>query len=206
MITKQLAGVCGLLLALPLLSHAVSFVAQPNVFTPDVLSEPTANQTLYGELADWPHTFTFYVASTTEVRYTTAIAPDGDPVSLLLVRETERGVSEVARQKGQNVAWVERRDRRLGVSLAQATSVTAILTPGAYKLEISNAENRGRYQLQIGEGSGGGFWRNIRDSFSVHAFYGSWTDAFFTWRVLLLLIGIVLLGGWWHRRTKTKHA
>jgi hypothetical protein len=193
-------ALCALLAVLPVVVEAVTFVNQPDVFTPDILPAPTAPATYYGELTDWPHTFTFSVSRETTVAYTLATARDADPVSLLLVREAQRGVEEVVRQNSAAIDWYPVRDTRLGLALNEAPTVVATLTPGSYKLEISNPVNQGKYQLQIGEGSQSGFFGTIGDTFRVHHFYGHWVTALGTWRVLLL-VGLVLcaLGYGWRR-------
>ena len=183
------------LVFLPLPVAAITLVEQVDIFSPDVLSAPTTDQTLYGTLQDFPHTFSFVVSTETPVRYTLATRSDGEPVSLLLVKEARRGVDEVVRQNGQAVNWEATRDRRLGLALQAAPALTATLQPGRYRLEVSNPLNQGQYQLAIGEGSGGGYWASVRDTFVVHNFYGHWASALFTTRVLVLW-SIVLLCGY----------
>ncbi|HMA77742.1 MAG TPA: hypothetical protein VKP88_01210 [Candidatus Paceibacterota bacterium] len=202
-INRPLATVSCWLVFAPISAHAVVFIEQADVFTPDQLANPVAAETYYGELTDWPHTFTFTVREEVPVRYTLATAPDSEPVSLLLVREVQRGVEEVVRQTADTTTWQPRRDRRLGVALATAPALETTLTPGSYKLEVSNAVNQGRYQLQIGEGSQGGFFTTIADTFAVHDFYGHWVTALTTWRVLFVLA--IFLGAtvWFWRRYRT---
>lgn len=199
---SKLLLVALLSLSLPVAAQAVTFVTQPDVFTPDVLTAPSTDATYYGELTDWPHTFTFVVSTPTPVQYTVATAADGAPVSLLLVREARRGVEEVARQNGATVAWQALRDPRLGVALRQAPTIETTLDPGRYKLEISSPVNQGKYQLAVGAGSSGGYWATIRDTFVVHNFYGHWSSAFATWRVLLLGLLVAGLGWWLWRRSR----
>jgi hypothetical protein len=191
------------ILMVPQSARAIAFVQQPDVFTPDRLERPLADQTYYGSLNDFPHTFYFFVPEETTVSYTLATRPDASPVSLLLVREAQRGVTEVVRQTGQSVTWELTRDRRVGIALMRAPTLTATLVPGAYRLEVSNPVNQGKYQLTVGMGSQGGFWAALRDSFRVHHFYGHWTTALFTLRMLLLVGLVVGLGvafRWYVRR------
>lgn len=195
-ITKDriFAIVCVCLLVVPYQALAVTFVSQPDVFTTQVLVEPAASATYYGELTDWPHTFEFVLATTTALQYQVATKRSANPVSLLLVRDTGRGVEEVLRREAAKEVWQPVRDT-YGMRLAQGEVVTETLAPGRYKLEISNPENDGRYQLQIGERTHTGFFRTLLDTFTVHAFYGTWLTALFTWRAFLL---ILLLGGVWY--------
>lgn len=187
------------LLLLPQGAWAVQFVEQPDVFTPDELSAPTADATYYGTLTDWPHTFAFSLSQEAVVQYTVAVAPEADPVSLLLVREVARGVEEVVRVNGQTVDWQPTRDARLRLALTAAPTVETTLAPGRYRLEVSNPVNQGRYQLMVGVGSQAGFFGTIRDTFAVHNFYGHWVSAIATWRVLLLFV-ILGVGVVWGRR------
>lgn len=196
-----LVGIC----VAPQLLLAATFATQTDVFTPDTLDEPEAAETIYGELQGYPHTYTFALNAPATLTYQVATRPDGAPVSLLLVKQENRGVSLVLRQAVASTERTVERDRRMGLRLATMPTSEVALEPGLYRLEVSNPTNQGRYQLAINGGSQEGFWATIGSSFAVHAFYGSWPGAFGNWRVLLL---ISLLGGviaWWWRRKAISH-
>jgi hypothetical protein len=204
MMRSSFVLVCSLWL-LPVGAGAVSFVAQPDVFTPDQWGAPTADETYYGELTGWPHTFTFVVPGETQVSYQLSTLPDATPVSLLLVRAAERGVSEVTRQTGLEAVWSEVRDERFALNLVSAEPVTTTIPAGLYRLEVSNPENIGKYQLTVGEGSQGGFFTTLRQGLQVHSFYGWWTGALLMWQWSTLIGSLLVLIGWvlWRRK---KHA
>jgi hypothetical protein len=182
--------------------QAVTFVGQPDVFTPDTWLQPTDPETHYGTLSGWPHTFIFRVVEPTEFAYQLATKPGDNPVSLLLVREQIRGVSEVARLVGDQSPWYEIQDSRFGLKLSASDVLRIPLEPGTYRLEVSNPVNEGRYQIAINGGTQAGFFATMRQSLQVHNFYGSWVTALFTWP-FLLMFALAGLSMWWVRRLLT---
>lgn len=202
LITTSSSCLALLLWLYPSYSLALEEVSQPDVFTPTAWAEPLVDATYLGDLTGWPHTFSFTVATTSVVSYEVATVPNEPPVSLLLVREETRGVSEVARLTGTAATWDVHRANRYGVRVAQSETVSATLAPGSYKLEVSSPNNHGRYVLQVGEGDQSGFLATLIDTFRVHAFMGTWLSALLTWRVVLVF-AIVLSAVWWWQRRRT---
>lgn len=190
-------------LLLPQAALAITLVAQPDPFAMGEWSSITEQQTQYGELVGWPHTFEFIATSTTELTLQVATAPGATPVSVLVVRQEERGVSEVTRQTGNNTTYTESKDAQYGITLAQAPVLVSTIEGGLYRVEISNAENIGKYQLTVGaEVQPVGYWQTVKDTFAVHAFYGEWWGALLTWRVASIWLLILIFGIWWHNRNK----
>lgn len=179
----------------PVVAAAVTFVEQPDPFTLTYWEEEDVIGTQYGELTGFAHTFVFYNQATSTFSVAAATQPAAPDMSLLLVHELERGVTEVDRQ---TAGTVERdlRNGRYGINLLFTPTLEMTLKPGFYRLEVSNPDNTGRYQLIIGETQTTGYWQTVKDTFAVHAFYGSWWSALLTWRVMLLWVPITLFILW----------
>lgn len=201
MISRLLAvGFVCLSLSVAGFVEAATVVTQPDVFTPGVWPEATMPATHYGELHGWPHTFVFAVATTTVVRYQLAARPDTTLPALLLVRENERGVSEIVRQTASKRSVDAAYDWKLGLTLATAEVVTATLEPGRYRLEVSSATNEAQYQLVVGETEREGFFASIQHAFVAQGFFAGWVGALITWRVGVLLVLLLGMVGWWLRK------
>lgn len=180
-----------LLLAFPVMVSAVTFTEQADPFAITQWTNITKTETYYSTLGGFPHTYEFIVTASTTFNATLSYKRSDDPVSLILVREQARGVAEVTRIDGQTAEGD--RDRVLGVRLRTLPPVATELTPGIYRLEVSNPDNNGRYQLQVGTTEvSRSYWQTIKDTFAVHGFYGWSITALFTWRILLP-IGVVIV-------------
>lgn len=184
---------------LPQGSVAATFTQQVDTFTPDTISNVTEPDTIFGALDGFPHTYTFTLQVPTEVRFQLGVVPAAPPVSFLVVRNQARGVEEVTRTDGTQTDWTQQFNWYISRSITYSPAQTIVLAPGSYKLEVSNAANTGQYQLEINGGAQPGFLRSLRDTFAVHAFYGSWVTAFFSWQVVVLLLSGAL-AWWWLRR------
>lgn len=200
-------GLCVFLL-IPYVSYAVEFATFANPFSLAQWKDVEETATTYGVLVGFPHTYEFIITSTSTFQAYVATKRTADPVSMILVKEAERGVTEITRQNGGQIVWQPTRDTRHGVRLQQAPPIQLELQPGIYRYEISNPDNRGRYQVTVGTSEvTTSYLENVKNSFKVHAFYGWGVTALFTWRVFLPLTILFGFGWWWYKRTrKTIHA
>lgn len=204
----QIGALLGLCLWwLPIVTLAATFTTETDPFTPHTISVPDTPQTIFGELAGYPHTYTFSVDTPIDVTYRISTAEKHTLFSLLLVKHVDRGVAEVVRVDGAKAVWSQAYDWRFAKRIAVTELITTTLAPGVYKLEISNPTNEGRYQLDINGGDAFNFFRSLTDTFRVHAFYGSWVTALISWQILVLLV-CLSIAYWWLRRviTKSMHA
>jgi len=112
------------------------------------------HETIYGVLAGFPHTFTFTTLE--EVPFSMQVAmseaEENQDVSLILVKEEKRGVSEVGRLDGKISEWILNYDIARAITWAEGSKLTYTLEPGTYKFEISSPENNRGYRLVLGAG------------------------------------------------------
>lgn len=176
-------------------------VEQESPFAVDNWEDITGSEIYYGELTSFPHTFEFFVEELTPLVFDAGVRSSKDQVSVLLVRELDRGVAEVMRLTPQTASTTRERDWLLGLSFVRYASTEIELQPGRYRLEVSTPENNSRYQLRIGaKPSKGGLLHQYRELFQAQSFYSTWLGAV---RSPLIFIPLTLLGYWWYRRRKS---
>ncbi len=112
----------------------------------------------FGELSDFPHTYTFTVASTTNLTASVLLPKNteigaGFDVGMLLVKKARRGVSEVARTNGRGADWETLVVKSTGDSYHFGPVIEVVLDEGEYMLEVQTPDNRGKYVLVLGEGN-----------------------------------------------------
>jgi len=133
-----------------------------------------AGETIYGTLAGFPHTFTF--TTTEETPFSMQVSMSGkaeiNDVSLILVKQEKRGVSEVGRLEGKKAEWVDAYNITRAITFAEGPKLEYVLEPGTYKFEVSSPENSRGYRLVIGEGDSSVFKElsMARDVFDVSTF------------------------------------
>jgi hypothetical protein len=145
-----------ILLSLPLSSKAFSPTISSPILPYEVLtmnSDIATQQVYLGELKGDPHMYEFTLGKETELAVT-LVQKQGEnlPFSLILVRSNDnnRGVAEIGRLKGKETVWQDYRDSVLGLSLSRSDAFTKTLGSGVYRLEVSTAENNGKYMLVVG--------------------------------------------------------
>lgn len=187
----------GLLFPVSVWAAPATVVEQSSSFEIDVWENAVEEQDLYGTLEDFPHTFQF-VADEGQRFQAELLVADSEQhdLSLILIKEEKRGVSEVGRVTGKDAQWAERSDRALGLSLFSSGVFERELAGGVYRLEVSAPDNTGNYRLLVGtESVGGGYIAGIRNAFVAHGHLGSgWWGAIMSPYIYLSLI--VVLGGW----------
>lgn len=195
-------------LGVPIFTQAAFFVAQESVFEVDTWRDLETAQTYYGELEGFPHTFEFLVKQSMVLPIRVSVQRGEDPVSLMVVREVTRGVEEAGRQMGDREDWEAWKDGRIGMRFDGMESQELQLEPGIHRLEISSAENKGRYRLDVGsERESVGYFGAIKETLVVHNFFGTWITGVFTWRIFFPTLFIVCLGYYFYiRRRHQKHA
>ena len=152
-----------------------------------------AGETIYGRLADFPHTFTFTMAE--ETPFSMQVSMSGKEVikdvSLILVKQEKRGVSEVGRLEGKNTEWKESYNIARAITFAEGSELEYMLEPGTYKFEVSSPENNRGYRLVIGEGDASIFKElsMIRTVFGVSTF-----GMIFSPYVFIFLLGLLFIG------------
>lgn len=145
-----------LLLVSVQIAHA-SVVSEPeDAFTVMSIADPSASETYYGVLNNFPHTYDFAVEDTLELEAVLATAEltgKDDRLSVLVTRLEKRGVSESGRVTGNTATWTTYYNRVLALEMRESEPLRLTLSDGIYRLEVSSPENMHSYQLKLNGGS-----------------------------------------------------
>ena len=135
-------------------SVSAAYITQPkDAFEIPVLTK-IAGETIYGQLENFPHTFTFGVAKETSFSMQVSMNAKSSvrDVSLILIKQEKRGVSEMGRVSGNKTTWLDSYDFLRAMPFTSSPRQTYTLSPGTYRLEVSSPENNRNYRLVLGEG------------------------------------------------------
>ena len=179
-------------------SHA-AFLYEQEVPSEVLELESIQGETIYGRLDNGPHTFTFAVTEDTQLSVQVSMKPGTkkDDVSLILVKEETRGVSEVGRVDAKKVSWKKKYSIWKATSFLFGEKIEYSLDPGIYKLEVSSPENNKGYRLELGKGDGSLYKELfiVRNVFDIGRWGVIFSPLFFV--PILLIVGIVI-----HRKRK----
>ena len=189
------------------------FVTPPQVDAYTYIDEPQLLMAYYGELDDFPHT---YVITLSEATFITGqlLEPNSDNarqnISGLLVREAERGVEEVARFPANSSDWEKQFVFTTGDSYLLGPAYTGTLEPGVYYLEVSNADNLGKYVFQIGTEANPeriGYFGKLKEVYTIKKFLGKpvvmvLQSPYYFVPTLILLASLF----WWYLRRSQRYA
>lgn len=220
---KILGSLLFLLFALP---ASAAVLSEPDsAFINIDIDDPSAKETYYGKLVNFPHTYQFHVSATTsfsaqvagvpQINHSTLLMEDSETgeeqsvphtiqeefpdLSLILVKSKPRGVSEISRKRAEAGTWTDRHRGGIGFSMQEGELLVADIGPGVYMLEVSTPENLSPYRLEIN----GGASVTYRELLMVRSvFDGSMFSLLFVWRVYVPLL--VLMALWWYWRKKKK--
>lgn len=168
-----------LLLLMPICVLAyTSVVAKPqDQYAVLQIAEPTTSQEFFGRLDGYPHTFEFVVPTSYQFKASISIpdiAVQKNDVSIIIVKQERRGVTEIKRTLIKEQPWNEVKDRMLVESFRNGGALEANLEPGVYTLEVSSPNNEGKYRLVLGtEKIKRGYFANVRTLFEVKEFLGN---------------------------------
>jgi len=182
-------------------THA-AFIHEPAaVIDVPVLTNFT-DETIYGTLSGFPHTFSFTTLQ--EVPFSMQVSmsekEESRDVSLILVKEEKRGVSEVGRLDGKKSEWVENYNIARAVTFVEGSALSYTLEPGTYKFEVSSPENNKGYRLILGEGDSSVF----KELAMVRSVFGlsSFSIVFSPYIFIVFFLGAVFIG---YRKYKKKY-
>jgi hypothetical protein len=162
-----------------------------------------------GELTNDPHTYEFAIGETKPL-VLSLMQLEGVkevPFSLIIVEvnENNRGVTEVGRLDGREIVWESSRNHALGLMMSSGKVFTTELTPGVYRFEVSSADNKGKYLLNIGTVADKvGYFSKLKNIYTVRQFLGApifgmlFSSAVYYPLGIILLIGLVFLT-WFYR-------
>lgn len=121
------------------------------------------------------------------------------PLSLMVVRRTDRGVEEVLRTTGADAAsWEMASYPELGLTLLESAH-SLELTPGTYRIEVSTPVNEGRYALILGEESTSGYFGTLATIRQTQKHFGYSFVKMLQSPYVYYPLGIILLIGLFER-------
>jgi hypothetical protein len=204
----------GAILVMPLCVFAyTSVITKPkDQRTIVTIQDSALAQEFFGRLDGFPHTFEFEVSTAHPFKVLLSvpdIAVQKNDLSVIVVKQERRGVTEVKRTVIKEQLWEATRDRMLVESFRNGGTLEAHLEPGVYTLEVSSPNNEGKYRLVLGtEKINRGYFANLRTLFEVKAFldnskFGAlFSPLLYVPILLLLCISVIFI----YRRKKNQTA
>ncbi len=167
-------------LVVPVVVEANTFMSDFSAYEDvELISDPTANQSFYGELDGFPHTYYFILKSDQELSFelfVPNIEEAKDDIGAIVVKKALRGsVEEVARLNPKTAEWGSFRKFSGGDSYRRGPSLSKELSAGEYILEVNTSVNEGKYVLALGalaDYSGVGILKTWKQIYLVKRFYG----------------------------------
>jgi hypothetical protein len=187
------------------IAHAAVVSESENTFTVFPITSPSVSETYYGVLNGFPHTYEFTVESIIEFEVLVSTAEklvERDDLSIIVIKEEKRGVSEIGRVTGKEAVWSTVFDQGLALTIREGTPLKSVLEEGVYRLEVSTPDNNQAYQLKLNGGSPSSYG----ELFIARSVFGfSYWGIVLVWQVyipLLLIMGTLSI--YWCK--KRKHA
>lgn len=184
---------------------SVPLVSVPYEVTP-LLYNNGVTQVILGELQDVPEMFEIIVEATSTLRIEMKAVPtaaEQPTFSGIIIKQKEiRGIEEVARLSATDAVWNEMVDAATGLLYLAGPVFSETVTPGTYRIEVSNPSNQGKYLLVIGTNSDDeSYLASLRAVSQTYEFYGTNKIKLFNSpyvhyplgiALLLILIGIIV--------------
>ena len=195
-----LFSIIGTILILPLGSQAFSPTVSNPILPYEVLtmnSDIATEQVYLGELKGDPHMYEFTLGKETELVVTLVqLQNDNRPLSLIAVKSNDnnRGVSEIGRLAANETTWQPYRDSALGLKLSRSEVFNKTLGSGIYRVEVSTAENMGKYMLVVGtKVQDLGYFKTLSNIRLAQDFFGQSILTMFLSSYIYYPIGILFL-------------
>lgn len=166
---KYFLSILFVLFVTPGVMYAYDAVAvdQSSPFEISHVQDVTTEQWFAGTFDDFPHTFEFVLVEPTTINAQVMYPADIsgiEKVSVIIIKEVERGVTEVMRRSAGKVDWTEFTDPVSGLRFYESPMYNDRLDAGVYRIEVSNPENIGRYVLKLGYEDGNeGYFNTLKD-------------------------------------------
>jgi len=147
-------GVAAIFLCLAVvLRFPVSTFVSPGQHDVLPIANITTLQHFYGTLSDAPHLYTFHIAAPTDILLSVFV-PDlpeqRSDISLLVLREKERGLDLVSRLEAARASWMSSAWWSTGDTYRKGAVWHDTLSAGDYEIEVSTPINQGSYVLVLG--------------------------------------------------------
>lgn len=189
-------------------SDPVSFFSRQTVKEYEVIEDVREARVWYGNLNEFPHTYTFTVTESTpfyaEIRMPTT-QEERDTVSLILIKIPigNKRVTEIGRVRGPDTVWETQFDIRRMEWYRYGPKLETILEPGTYRFEVHSANNHELYAVRLGTEAAHrwSYIAFVSELWAIHRF----TDSFVFLKLatpavvvpMLALLGTVY---YWRRR------
>lgn len=193
-------------LALPALAYEPVWVELTTPFELYDIEDINAEAWFVGTLNEFPHTFEFSLSESTVLEVQLMVpadTPERSRTSLIVVREVTRGVEEVMRRTADKETWVPFTDSKSKLDFTESSQYVGELTPGTYRLEVSNPVNQGRYVLKMGSVDTGGYFNTVGDIMALRSYLDhSSVGIILNPYIFMPLFILLSLGffGWYFRR------
>lgn len=161
----------------------------------------------FGTLSDMPHTYALYLDESLEAEFEVLVPASKDSSrthAAIIVKQAERGVTEVARLTAEEATWDRRYDFATGDSYLVGSQYVGTLEPGIYTVQVYSPDNYGPYALRFGDAgslSGHSYFGKLAHLKEIKALHGksvfSMLTSPYVFVPILVLIG---LAGWLYRR------
>lgn len=189
------------LLVVPVCAFAYgSVIAEPQnqaVILP--MENPKDSQEFFGSLHDFPHTFAFEVKDQQQFKAEVFVGDkegQKNDVSIIIVKQERRGVSEVGRTVITSQSWQTLPDRMLAEAFRNGGALDTQLEPGKYKLEVSSPNNEGIYRLVLGtEKVHRGYFANVGALFAVKTLFGHSKFGVLVSPLIYIPLLLIVIGG-----------
>lgn len=193
-------------------------VATPVVAEPyqviDTVYNPDGTRVLLGTLTGYPVMYEFSTEEPLDIqvqllqRYRSP-SVDPTPFSLIMVREKDGGggVAEIGRvRNGGAEGWQVTAYDTLGIDALTSTPLTASVTPGTYRVEVSAPTNQGAYALVLGSAQpSAGYFTTVSNISETQRHFGYSFFYILTSPYVYYPLGIVLLLVAIQRTWKLRH-
>ncbi len=183
----------------------------------DIVRQSTANDVTilspehaawyFGTLSDMPHTYALYLDESLEATFEVLVpaTKDSEPMhAAIIVKQAERGVTEVARLTAEQATWDKRFDFATGDSYLVGSAYTATLEPGIYTVQVYSPDNYGPYALRFGDAgslSGHGYFGKLAHLKEIKALHGkSAFSMLASPYVFVPIVVLMSLAVWLYRR------
>lgn len=153
---------------------------------------------ILGELLDAPEMFELVVDATSTLTLGVRAVPASEPqpiFSVLIIKQKEiRGIEEVARLSATDVSWNRLVDGSTGLPYLNGPNFSETITPGTYRIEVSNPNNQGKYSLVLGSGDDDqSYIESLKAVLTTYEFYGTSKFKLFNSPYVYYPIGVLVL-------------
>lgn len=164
----------------------------------ELLGDYQLNKTVLGELENAPEMYEIKIEATSTLAVELRAVPMAETESTfsgIIIRQKEtRGIEEVARLEAREAKWNRLLDGQTGLPYLAGSFYSETVSPGTYRIEVSNPNNQGKYLLLIGTNNDEeGYFASLRAVITTYEFYGESKLKLFNSPYVHYPLGILIL-------------